>query len=99
NRRGYSTRTQMRNDLATLILVRLHSRRINRNSWDEKSSNAFYSRPLSAILISRRVENREKAPVRPGIRRSTSEEHPPTNLLAVAASVANGRVAPTTEPC
>ena len=52
-----STQTQKPNDLVALILVRLHSRGISRNSWSGKLSKAFYERCLSAILISRRVES------------------------------------------
>ena len=58
-RSGYSTQTQKPNHVVTLILVRLHSRRINRNSWGKKLSKAFYERLLSAIIIGRRVESDE----------------------------------------
>ena len=51
----YSTPTQKPNHLVRLILVRLHSRIINRNRWCGKCSKAFYLRPSSAIVISRRV--------------------------------------------
>src|SRR5262249_17968757 len=50
-------------------------------------------RPRTNIDHGSYAENREKALVRLGSGRSTSEEHPPTNLLAVAAIVATGRVA------